>query len=132
MRTVNRMILGIVIGVLASLITLAVAQIGVNLLTGVTTIGRTVTLITLLSGSLLGVISVGLGYFTAGMERSALVLLIGLVIAALAVLGGGYGNGSILPLGIYGLVMINSLMISRVTAVLDASLNQSSGPNLRG
>ena len=125
MSTVTRLVLGIIIGVLASLMTLAIAQIGVNLLMGLPTVGRTVMMITLLSGALLGVISVGLGYLTAGIERSVLVVLIGVAVAALVVLVGGYGSGSILPVGIYGLALVNSLMISRVTAVLGEPANQS-------
>lgn len=89
-------------------------------------------MITLLSGALLGVVSVGLGYLTAGIERSVLVVLISVAVAALVVLVGGYGNGSILPVGIYGLAVVNSLMISRVTSVLGEPANQSNNPNLRG
>lgn len=132
MSLVTKMVLGIVIGVLSSLLTLAIAQISVNLLMGVATVGKTIALITLLSGAVLGVVSVGLGYLTAGKERSVLVVLIGLSVAALSVLSGQYGNGSILPIGIYSLTVVNSLMISRATAVLGEPTNQSSEPNLRG
>ncbi len=132
MSTAYRLVMGIVIGILASLMTLAIAQIGVNLLLGVATIGKTVAIVTMLSGALLGVISVGLGYLTAGMEQKALVVLIGLILAALAVIGGKYGNGSIVPLGIYGLVMMNCLLICRMTTAVGERLRESSTPNLRG
>ena len=132
MSTVTRIVLGIVVGILLSLMTLAAALASVRLLIGVTTTSGTVTVIALLSGALLGAVSVVLGYLTAGRERSVLVLLIGLAIAALAVMLGGYGNGSIFPLGIYSLAVVNSLMRSRVTAVLSHHSHRTSEPNLHG
>ena len=132
MSTVIRIVLGIVVGILLSLLTLAAALAGVKLLVGVTTTSGTVTVIALLSGAVLGAVSVGLGYLTAGREHSVLVLLIGLGIAALMVMLGGFRNGSILPLGIYSLAVVNSLMISRVTAVLVHHPYRTSEPNLRG
>lgn len=131
MNTATRLVLGIVIGVLASLVTLAMAQIGVNVLMGVETVGKTVAVITLLSGAALGMVSVGLGYLTAGIERVVLVVLIGVAMAALAVMMGEYGNGSLLPVGIYGVLIVNSLMVSWVTAVLGEPTNQPEEPYLR-
>lgn len=132
MSTVSRIVLGIVVGVLLSLMTLAIALASIKLLAGVTTISGTVTAIALLSGALLGAVSVVLGYLTAGRERSVLVLLIGLAIAALTVMFGRFGNGSIFPLGIYSLAVVNSLMISRVTASLVHHSGRTREPNLRG
>jgi hypothetical protein len=120
------------VGILLSLMTLAVALAGVKFLVEVTAISGAVTVIALLSGALLGAVSVVLGYLTAGRERSVLVLLIGLSIAALTVMLGSYGNGSILPLGIYSLAVVNSLMISRVTAVLIHHSHRTSNPSPRG
>lgn len=132
MSTVTRIVMGIVVGVLLSLMTLAFALAGVKFLAGATTIGGLVTVFALLSGAVLGAVGVVLGYLTAGRERSVLVLLIGLAIAALTVMLGGYGNGSVMPLGIYSLAVVNSLMISRVTAVLVHPSYRTNEPNLRG
>ncbi len=130
MRPVTRIVLGIMVGVFLSLITLSVALAGARVLLGLATIGRTAAAVALLSGALLGAVSVGLGYLTVGRERSVLVLLVGLGIAALAVMLGHYGNGSVLPLGIYSLAVVNSLMIARVTAVLVHHSPRPSEPNL--
>ena len=130
MRPVTRIVLGIVVGALLSLVTLTVALAGVRVLLGLATIGRTAAAVTLLSGALLGAVSMGLGYLTVGRERTVLVLLIGLGIAALAVMLGRYGNGSALPLGIYSLAVVNSLIIARVTTVLVHRLPRTSEPNL--
>jgi hypothetical protein len=132
MRTVIRLVLGIMIGVFVSLVTLAMAQIGVNLLTGLETLGRTITVIALLSGAMLGAVSVGLSYLTAGIERILVVMLIGLAVAAVAVIVGQYGNSSILPLGIYGLTVINGLTIARVTSLLSRPVTQTQGTHLQG
>ena len=132
MNTVTRLLLGIVAGVLLTLLTLVLALAGARVLIGLAMINGIVALATLLSGALLGAVGVGLGYLTAGRERSVLVLLIGLAIAALAVMLGGYGNGSVLPLGIYGLAVVNSLLIARVTAVLDHEERGTRESNLRG
>jgi len=132
MSTATRIVLGIVAGVVLSLMTLAAAAAGVRLLAGLVTISRPAAVITLLCGAVLGAVGVGLGYLTAGKERSLLVILIGLALAALAVMVGGYGNGSLLPLGIYVLAVVNSLMISRVTAVLVHHSQRPKEPNLRG
>ncbi len=132
MRPATRIVLGIVVGVLLSLMTLIAAQAGASALLGPTVIGRTVAVTTLLSGALLGAASVGLGYLTDGIERTVLVLLIGLGLAALVVLLGRYGNGSILPLGIYSLAVVNSLTIARLTAVLNHQGSRSNHPELRG
>lgn len=131
MNTVAKLVMGIMLGILTSLVTLVMAQVGVNILMGVATVGKTLAIVTLLSGALLGVISVGLGYLTAGIERTVLVALIGTAIAALTVLVGGYGNSSILPVGIYGLVVTNSLLIARASSLLGDPAHQSNEPNLR-
>jgi hypothetical protein len=132
MSTVTRIVLGIVVGILLSLMTLAAALASVKLLSGVTTISGTVIAIALLSGAFLGAVSVVLGYITTGKEHSVLVLLISLAVAALTVMFGRFGNGSLFPLGIYSLAVVNSLMISRVTAVLVHHSHRTNEPNLRG
>jgi hypothetical protein len=132
MSTVTRIVLGIVVGILLSLMTLAAGLASVKLLAGVTTISGTMTAIALLSGAFLGAVSVVLGYITTGKEHSVLVLLISLAVAALTVMFGRFGNGSLFPLGIYSLAVVNSLMISRVTAVLVHHSHRTSKPNLRG
>ncbi len=132
MRTVARFILGMLLGVLVSLMTLGIAQIGINLFTGLETLGRTIVVVGLLSGALLGAVSVGLSYLTVGIERILVVMLIGLSIAALAVIVGQYGNGSYLPLGIYGIAVVNGLTIARVTSVLGHPVNQTRGSHLQG
>lgn len=132
MSTVMRMVLGIVIGVLLSLMSLAIALAGVRAAAGLSELSIPIAVICLLSGAVLGAVGVALGYLTAGRERSMLVLLIGLACAALTVMLGQYGNGSLLPLGIYSMAVVNSLTISRVTAVLVNDSSRANRSNLRG
>ena len=132
MSTVMRIVLGIVVGVLLSLLTMVIALAGLRMAAGLAMVSLTVAAISMLSGALLGAAGVGLGYLTAGRERSMLVVLIGLAFAALTVMLGRYGNGSLFPFAIYSLAIVNSLMISRVTAVLVENSHRTSHPNLRG
>lgn len=128
MSKLARLILGIVIGVLISSMTLAIAQMAMNALVEGASLSKTMTVLMLLLGMLLGVVSVGLSYITDGKERLLLVVLVGVGLAALVVLVGGYGNRSLMPICIYGLALLSSLLIARVTAVLG---EPASGDNRR-
>lgn len=132
MSTLKVIVLGTLIGVVISILTLGLALTGMLLLTGQVAIIESMVFPALINGALLGATGVTLSYLTSGRERYVLVLLIGLVIAALAVMIGRYGNGSLIPVGIYVLAMVNGLLTSRATAALDLRSNTSAGPYLRG
>jgi hypothetical protein len=132
MSTLKVIVLGTLIGVVISILTLGLALAGMLLLTGQVAIIESMVFPALINGALLGATGVTLSYLTSGRERYVLVLLIGLVIAALAVMVGRYGNGSLIPVGIYVLAMVNGLLTSRATAALDLRSNTSAGPYLRG
>ncbi len=132
MSTLKVIVLGTLIGVVISILTLGLALAGMLLLTGQVAIIESMVFPALINGALLGATGVTLSYLTSGRERYVLVLLIGLVIAALAVMIGRYGNGSLIPVGIYVLAMVNGLLTSRATAALDLRSNTSAGPYLRG
>lgn len=132
MSTLKVIVLGTLIGVAISILTLGLALAGMLLLTGQVAIIESMVFPALINGALLGATGVTLSYLTSGRERYVLVLLIGLVIAALAVMIGRYGNGSLIPVGIYVLAMVNGLLTSRATAALDLRSNTSAGPYLRG
>jgi hypothetical protein len=116
---------------LVSLVTLAVTQISIRALVSGAALGTVLTALLLLMGIVLGAVSVGLSYITSGKERTVLVVLVGLVLAALTVILGGYGNRSLLPVGIYGLALLSSLLIARVTALLGNPAESENGRNLR-
>jgi len=132
MSTTKIIVLGTLTGVVISILTLGLALAGMLLLTGKVAIIDSVVLSTLVNGTLSGATSVTLSYLTNGRERYVLVLLIGLVIAALAVMVGRYGNGSLIPVGIYVLAIVNSLLTSRATAALNLHSNTTTGPYLQG
>jgi hypothetical protein len=132
MSTAKTIVLGILIGIVISILTLGAALAGLVLLTGKASIIETLILSAVVSGALLGATSVTLSNLTSGCERYVLALLIGLVVAALAVMVGHYPNGSLIPVGIYALAITNSLLISRTTAVLNPRSNTATGPYLRG
>lgn len=131
MSTAARLILGIVIGILVSLLTLVMSQMLMNVLAERTILGTTLTVLMLLLGMLLGAVSVGLSYITAGKERTVLVMLVGVGLAALVVMVGGYGNRSLLPVGIYGLALLGSYLIARATAILGEPAEGQGNRNLQ-
>ena len=131
MSTTTRLILGIVIGIVVSLVMLALMQIAVTALAGKVVISITTVAVLVLMGSLVGAVSVALSYITAGKERTVLVLLVGIALAAALVMTGSYGNGSLLPLAIYGMTAVGSLLIARATAVLGELSKHSERRDLR-
>ncbi len=132
MSTVKVIILGTIVGVFLSVLSLISAYAAAMLLTGMLVIPTVLAISTLANGAVLGVVSVSLSYLTAGYERSFLILLVSLAIAALTVMLGNYGNGSLLPLGIYTLAIVNSLLISPVTAALTRRRNPTEETYVRG
>ncbi|NCF66669.1 MAG: hypothetical protein GWP61_11890 [Chloroflexi bacterium] len=132
MSTVKVIVMGTLIGVTISVLTILVVLAGLMFLTQKATPIIIVALLAILNGAFLGTTSASLGYLTTGRERYVLVLLIELAIAALAVLIGRYGNGSLIPVGIYALAILNSLLISRATAKLKLRSNKTTSPYLQG
>jgi len=132
MSTVKVIILGTMVGVILSILSLSFAYAGAMLLTGALAIPTVLAVSTLANGAILGIVSVSLSYLTSGYERSGLILLISLAVASLTVMLGHYGNGSLLPLGIYALAIMNSLLISRVTAVLTRRKHPTEETYVRG
>jgi len=133
MSTKKIIVLGTLIGFFLSTLTLGATLAGSLLLTGgQATIPGLLALLTLINGTVLGLTSVSVSYLTTGRERSVLILLIGLATAALSVMVGRYEDGSLLPLGIYALAILNSQLISRVTAALVNRSNTATGPYLQG
>lgn len=118
MSTVRVIILGTIVGVIVSVLSLGAAYTVASILTGTLALPVILAASTLVNGAILGTVSMSLSYLTGGHERTVLIILISLAVAALTVMLGHYGNGSLLPLGIYTLAIVNSLLISRVTAVL--------------
>ncbi len=132
MSTVKVIILGTIVGMILSVLSLGSAYVAVLLLTGIIVLPTVMVMSTLANGAILGTVGVSLSYLTTGYERSLLILLVSLAIAALTVMLGHYGNGSLLPLGIYTLAVVNSLLISPVTAVLTRRTNPSEETYVRG
>jgi hypothetical protein len=118
MNTVKVIIMGTLVGGILSILSLGAAYAGVLLLTEAMAIPTVLTISTLANGVILGTVGVSLSFLSTGLERSGLIILISLAVASVTVMLGSYGNGSLLPLGIYTMAILNSLLISPVTAVL--------------
>jgi len=132
MSTRKTIVLGTLVGFILSSLTLGAAFAVSLILNGQATISGLFALSTLINGTVLGLAGVSLSYLTTGRERNVLILLIGIATAALSVMVGSYDDGSLLPLGIYALAIMNSQMISRVTAALINRSNTATEPYLRG
>lgn len=76
----------------------------------------------LVGGTLLGAGSSLLCLVTAGKEKTILMILFSIALAALIVLLGQYGNESLVPIVIYALMVSNGLLICRMSTGLFRSI----------
>lgn len=120
MRSLRIFLMGTAAGVALSLLNLILTYAGQLVLVGQP--GLPLALV--VSGVAVGIIAGGAGMalsrLTVGGERVLLVLLISAAVASVAVYSGGYGNGSRIPVAIYGLALLNGLLIAAATARLCA------------
>lgn len=122
MRSLRSLFMGIVAGLLLSLFSLSIPYAGHLVIVGRPALPLPVVAAGLATGLAAGAAGVALGRLSAGRERALLVLLISTAVASAAVYAGGYGNGSLIPPTIYGLALLNSLLIAKATARLGGNL----------
>ncbi|MDX1413431.1 MAG: hypothetical protein R3293_04520 [Candidatus Promineifilaceae bacterium] len=115
MSSIRIILLGTILGIILSVLSLGSAYVAASILTGTSQLPLVIIVSTIVNGAILGTTSIGLSYLTSGYERTLLVLLVSLATAALTVMLGRYADGSLLPLGIYSLAVLNSFLISKAT-----------------
>lgn len=117
MRSWKQLALGTTIGILTSLVSIALVIAGWQLFNPQPMFAGVILLLGLLSGAILGLLCVSLRALTRGREHRVVGMLLSIAIAAGIVLIGRYPNGSWLPIAIYATAVLNGLMIPQITAV---------------
>ena len=117
MKTLKSIALGTIAGTVLSLLGVALVAGAWLLLTGHVAVLQTVLLIGVLNGAVVGAVGVTVRGLTAGAERIAVAVLVSVAVAALCVMLGSY-EGSMVPVAIYALAIVNGLLIARATAGL--------------
>jgi len=122
MRSLRTIIKGMIVGLMLSTVNLGITYAGKSLIAGRPGLPLALIIAGLAMGLVAGAAAVVMGHLSAGRERMILVLLVNMAVASLAVYLGGYGNGSLVPPAIYGLALINGLLISAASSPLCAGL----------
>lgn len=117
MRSWKQLALGIIIGIITSLVSIALVITGWQLFNPQPAYAGVILLLGLLSGAVLGLVCVSLKALTHGREHRIVGMLLSIALAAGIVLVGRYPNGSWLPIAIYATAVLNGLMIPQLTAV---------------
>lgn len=121
MRSLRSTVMGIVVGIAVGTLSLLIVYAGLSL-SGQRNSLPMAVVISALSGSMTaGAICVALRYLLTGRERSLLAPLVTVAVASLVVLSGNYVNGSIEPPAMYGIALMNGLIIARVVSPLCAA-----------
>lgn len=114
MRSLKKTALGTIVGIMVGVLTLAIAYIGL-IFSDVSNQLPTALVVSTLAGSTAaGSICIALGYLLTHRERSLLAPLVTVAVASLVVLPGNYVNGSLVPPAMYGLAVLNGLIIAQV------------------
>jgi hypothetical protein len=108
--------MGTIAGVMLSLLSLILTSAGHLIIMGRPGLPPAVIAAGLTGGLIAGASAVALSSLCTGRERAILVILISTAVASLAVYVGGYSNRSLVPPAIYGLALLNGLLIAKVTA----------------
>lgn len=126
MRSLLSAILGTIIGIVVGACSLLIAYSGL-ILSGTGGALPPALIISALAGSALaGAGGVILGCLLTNRERTLLAPLITVAVASLIVLPGSYSNGSPIPPLIYGMALLNGLIVARVIGPLCSSYSRSS------
>lgn len=118
MRSLRTVILGTGAGVALGAISLMLVHAGLSLSGGRVALPPAVMLSAVGGGALAGTVGVVLGCLVTRRERTILSTLVTLALAAAVVLGGHYANGSLVPVAIYGLALVNGPIVARVVSPL--------------
>ena len=126
MRSLRTTVLGTIIGILVGVLSLIIAYAGLTISATANHLPLAIVVSTMVGSIVAGVICVALGYLLTGRERTIVAPLVTVAVASLVVLPGNYVNGSLVPPAIYGLALLNGLIIALVISPLCAArVNQN-------
>jgi peptidoglycan/LPS O-acetylase OafA/YrhL len=121
MRSIKIIVMGTISGMLVGSVSLALAYAGL-IFGGVANRLPAAIMVSTLAGSIIaGALCMALGYLLTNRERSLVAPLVTMAVAALVVLPGNYGNGSLVPPAIYSLAILNGLIIALVIGPICAA-----------
>ncbi len=130
MRSLRVIVLGTVVGLMLGLLSLLIAYIGLSLSVENGGLPPAVVGSTMSGSTLAGTIGVALGCLVTRLERSILTTLVTVAVAAAIVLPGNYANGSLIPPVIYGMAIVNGLLVGRAIGPLCAPHTEPGGYHL--
>jgi peptidoglycan/LPS O-acetylase OafA/YrhL len=129
MRSLRIIVLGTIVGILAGVISLAAAYAGLTISEISNQLPPALVISTLAGSTVAGILCVALGYLLTHRERSLVAPLVTVAVASLVVLPGNYVNGSLVPPAIYGLAILNGLIIALVISPFCAASFRSRNRN---
>lgn len=115
MHQPKTIVMGTISGFIVGLLSAAVFVASASLLAGIAGLTGIVTLFGMANGAVVGGINGLRGFLTRG-ERWALGVALSMATAALTVLIGQFAAGSLTPLAIYGLGLLNAVLIAFVAS----------------
>lgn len=121
MRPLKSVTKGIVVGLMVGMLSLIIAYTGLVLNGGPNDLPMAIVVSALGGSMAAGVLCTTSSYLVTGRERSILAPLVTVAVASLAVLPGNYVNGSLIPPAIYGMALVNGLIVALVIGPLCAS-----------
>jgi len=117
MRSRTAVVLGTIVGLIVGTVSLLVAYYGI-MSGGASALPLPLIVSAVAGGTAAGAAGVLVGCLLTSRERTLVTPLISVAIAAIIVLPGNYSNGSLVPPVIYGMALINGLIIARAIGPL--------------
>ena len=118
MRSLISTVLGIIIGILVGALSLIIAYSSLLLSGASSKLPMAMVVSAIAGGIVAGAGGVILGCLLTSRERTLLAPLMAVAVASLIVLPGNYANGSPVPPVIYGMALLNGLIVARVIGPL--------------
>ena len=121
MRSLRTTVLGTIVGIVVGAVSLTIAYAGLVFSEAAHYLPMAIVVSTLAGSTVAGLICIALGYLLTGRERTIVAPLVTVAVASLVVLPGNYVNGSLVPPAIYGMALLNGLIIALVISPLCAA-----------
>ena len=119
MRSLRTSILGTVVGMVVGIMSIVIAYAGLSFSGERNVILPAAIIVSaLLGSSVAGAICVALRCLVTRREQSVVAPLLTVAIASLVVLPGNYVNGSPIPPMMYGMALLNGLIVARAISPL--------------
>jgi hypothetical protein len=125
MRSLTAIVLGTIAGLVVGALSILIAYAGVSL-SSASALPTAMVISAIAGGIVAGAAGVMVGCLLTSRERTLVAPLMSLAVASLIVLPGNYANGSLVPPVIYGMALINGLIVARVIGPLCTPGSRSS------